>query len=387
MRRWLAAAALFAAASCGKKGDPVPPLPKVPARTTDLAVEQQSSQSVVSFTFPSLRADGEALRDLAEIDIYRMDNPPPSLAAAVGAPAPSAPGPSADRAPIAGERRRAAAARARESAFVNGAKRIAAIRSGEFSEATRGSRLVWRDSLEGALSAQNPPKEIAYAVVSVRATGDRSEISNIALLSPVIPPGRPENLFAWAEADRICTTWSPPERDVAGKEVGEVGYRVYRRRLEDEEFGAPLNSTPVEATDFTDATAAYNNEYVYTVTASAKEHPKSEGPPAIQFGIPYRDVYPPPPPERLDALPEESLVRLLWTPVHAADLAGYDLYRSEQGGEWKKLTEKPLGEAGFLDRGVAPGRSYRYRVLSVDQAGNASEPSPEAEARPSGEQP
>jgi hypothetical protein len=260
--------------------------------------------------------------------------------------------------------------------------KIAALGAADFAQGTRGSHLIYRDSLECALADPSPPRAIAYAVVSVRRTGERSEISNLATLEPVIPPSRPTDLFAVAEADRICLTWNAPETDVAGGELGSLGYRVYRRRLEDEEFGQPLNPAPAESADFTDATAAYNNDYVYTVTASSKEHPKSEGPPAIEFGIQYRDVFPPPRVERLDALPEEALVRLLWTPVEAPDLAGYELYRSEDGGPWTKLNDKPLAETTFLDRSVRAGRTYRYRLQTVDTAGNASAPSEEASARP-----
>lgn len=383
MRRVAAAIALLAAAACGKKGDPLPPLPKSPARTTDLAVEQQGAFAVITFTFPSQRADGEPLRDLEEIDVYRLENAPPSLTSAKAAPAPAGGGPQADRAPIAGERRRAAAAQARERAFLESAMKIAAIRAADFAEASRGGELTCRDSLESALARTTPPREIAYAVVSRRRNGDRSEISNVATLAPVIPPAAPENLFAYDEADRICLLWSAPECDLAGREAPPLGYRVYRRRLE-EDFGKPLNATPVEETELTDAGAAYGNDYVYTVTASARERPKSEGPPAIEFGIRYRDVFPPPPVAHLDALPEEDLVRLLWMPVEAPDLAGYLLERAENGGPWTRINEKPVTESSFIDRGVEPGQGYRYRIRSVDQAGNQSAPSPEAAARPYG---
>ncbi|HWC66392.1 MAG TPA: hypothetical protein VG777_09930, partial [Thermoanaerobaculia bacterium] len=84
-----------AAASCGKKGDPLPPLPTRPARVHDLAVEQQGELAEISFAFPSQRTDGAPLRDLAEIDVYRMENPSPAFTAEA-----TAAGARSDRAPI-----------------------------------------------------------------------------------------------------------------------------------------------------------------------------------------------------------------------------------------------------------------------------------------------
>ncbi|MGH9443423.1 MAG: fibronectin type III domain-containing protein [Thermoanaerobaculia bacterium] len=369
---------VLAAAACGKKSEPLPPVPPLPARTTDLKVEQQGVLAEISFTFPSGKMDGSPLTDLDAVEIYRIAGPAASLSAP---PAGASRGGSADHAPISGQRRRAQALRMREAAFFDSAAKIAVLKSDLFPSATRGSQLVYNDSLSELLKAPGPVSEIGYAIVTVRRNGLRSEISNIATLKPVAPPAAPRDLLATAEENRICLTWQPPPgEETRGSEI--AGYNVYRRRLEDEDYANPLNPAPVESTDYADASAAYGSVYVYTVTAVPKDHPKSEGPPAIQFGIRYDDVYPPPAVSRLDALPEQTLVRLHWPPVEAPDLAGYDLYRSENGGPEAKLNEKPLTEPSFVDTRVAVGKHYSYRVRSVDRKGNASLPSPAAEARP-----
>jgi hypothetical protein len=155
---------------------------------------------------------------------------------------------------------------------------------------------------------------------------------------------------------------------------------VYRRPLAEEEYEAPLNADPVKGTVYVDTTAAYGTKPVYTVRAILPKKPKVEGVPALEEGVDYRDVFPPATPARLDALPEAGLVRLLWDPVAASDLAGYVVFRAEGDAPAVRLTEKPIADAFYTDTAVAPARRYRYTVVAVDTAGNVSPASPEAVA-------
>jgi hypothetical protein len=45
-----------------------------------------------------------------------------------------------------------------------------------------------------------------------------------------------------------------------------------------------------------------------------------------------------------------------------------------------RLTEKPITDTFYIDTTVQPRHRYRYTVVAVDSAGNASPPSPEAVA-------
>jgi fibronectin type 3 domain-containing protein len=120
---------------------------------------------------------------------------------------------------------------------------------------------------------------------------------------------------------------------------------------------------------------------VYTVRATLLGKPRVEGVPAVEAGVDYRDRFPPAAPARLDVLPEAGAVRLLWDPVAAPDLAGYVVYRAETDGSPPvRLTEKPITDAFFTDTTVETRRRYRYTVVAVDSAGNASAPSPETVA-------
>jgi hypothetical protein len=382
----LVAAAL---SGCGKKGDPQPPLPRGPNAVSDLSVEQEGDDAVLTFTFPDRLLTGAPLTDLEAIEVFRVIHPSPSLtaprrAASAGASAGPLTGGTtgAVSLPGAAERREATNERLAEEAFYAAARSVARLSLPVIAESTRGASVVYRDSLWKLLHEEKGPPPLAYAVVSVRRNGERSPLSNIVTLDPAVAPTAPVLYAAIPEEGRICLEWLPPATDVLGRPVEVGGYMVYRRILPQEEYGAPLNAKPVTGNDYVDTTAPYGSQLVYTVRATLAKNPKVEGIPAEELGLLYRDVYPPPAPTRLDALSEGSLVRLIWAPVDSADLAGYLVFRAEGDAAPVRLTRDPVIDPFFTDRAVSQGRRYRYTVRAVDRAGNQSPPSPEAVAEP-----
>ena len=323
--------------------------------------------------------NGDPLRDLASLEIYRVVDPSPALVA-TRPPAAHGPAPAGDQAPGSAARREAANVRQAESAFFHEAKRVDVLLVAAIAQRTRGATVVYRDPLYPLLSAGKPPTSLAYAVISVRRGDERSPLSKIATLSPDVPPGPPTIVRVTPEEGRICIEWLPPETDLLGRPAKVGGYRVYRRPLAEEEYEAPLSADPLNGTVYVDTTAAYGSKPVYTVRATLPGKPKVEGVPALEEGVDHRDVFPPASPARLDALPEAGLVRLLWEPVAAPDLAGYVVFRAEGNGAAVRLTEKPIADPFFNDTAVTPGHRYRYTVVALDTAGNVSPPSPEAVA-------
>ncbi len=378
-----------ASLSCGKKGDPQPPLPRGPHAISDLAVEQEGDDAVLTFTFPDRLLTGAPLTDLSSIEVYRVIKPSAALTeprrGGGGGPVssvPSAGGVGAIHLPGEGARREATNERMAERAFYQEARRAAVLSTSAIAEHTRGASVVYRDPLS-ALWARGAGKDpIAYAVISVRRNGEKSPVSNIVTLTPAVAPGAPTLTGAFPEEGRLCLEWLAPETDVLGQPAAIAGYRVYRRSLAEDEYGPPLNAEPAKGTSFVDATAPYGVPLVYTVRAVLKGNPKVEGLPAEELPIVFADVYPPPAPTRVDALSEGNLVRLLWDPVDAPDLAGYLVFRSKDGGAPERLTKEPLTDPFFTDETARQGARYRYTVRAIDRNGNQSAPSPEASAEP-----
>ena len=373
----LAALLILFASGCGKKGDPQPPLPHGPRAVSDLAVEQEGADAVLKFSYPDRLLSGQPLTDLSAVEIYRLLDPSPAL---TSPQAPAGASPRTDEAPAAGARRAAVNVRRTEEAFYREAQKVATLPLPALAQHTRGATIVYRDPLIPLFAKGKGPTSVGYAVVSVRRGGERSPVSNIATLTPAIPPGPPTILAVTPEQGRVCLEWLEPDADLFGNRPAKVGgYFVYRRTLEEDEYGEPLNKTPVQGTSFIDTSPPYG-AIAYTVRATLPEKTKIEGPAATEAVIDYRDVFPPPAPARLDALPEGKLVRLVWDPVAAPDLAGYAVFRAEGSGAFERLNKDLVKDSFFNDETAQPGRRYRYTVRAVDNAGNQSPPSPEATA-------
>jgi hypothetical protein len=387
MKRLLAALAIcLVALACGKKGDPQPPLPRGPNAVKDLAVEQEGDDAVLTFTFPDRLQTGAPLTDLESIEVYRVVNPPAGLTASAGTGPPAGAGAGASGAELRelglAERRAATNVRLAEEAFYRDSERVAGLSLPAIAEATRGASIIYRDPLSSLFLQEDGPHPLAYAVVSVRSGGERSPLSNIVAITPGIAPQAPEFLPAIVDEGRICLEWSAPLQNVLFQPVEIGGYRVYRRSLSQDAYEAPLNANPIPETSFVDRTAPYGVPLAYTVRATLAKNPRVEGLPAEELVVVSRDTYPPPAPTRVDALSEPNLVRLLWDPVDAADLAGYLVDRAEGGGAPVRLTPAPIVDPFFNDRTVRVGVRYLYTVRSVDRAGNESSPSPPVVAEP-----
>jgi hypothetical protein len=366
-------------ASCGKRGDPEPPLPKGPAAVHDLAIDQEGTEAVLTFTYPDRLLTGLPLTDLESVEVYRVINPSSTLTSPAASSSSSGAA-KTDQAPAAGARRVALNARLAEEAFYSQAERVDQLSVAAIAQHTRGAQIVYRDPLMPLLRAATPPRSIAYAVVSVRRNGLKSPLSHIVVLSPDIPPGPPVITDVTAEEGRICLEWLEPRSDLLGHEPVKLGgYFVYRRFFEEPDYGLPLNKEALTGTAFTDTAPPYGN-LVYTVRATLAEKPKILGAPAEEASVNYRDVFPPPAPRRLDALSEGKLIRLVWDPVTVSDLAGYAIFRAEGDAPLTRLNPQLIKETFFNDESVAAGRRYRYVIKAVDTAGNESPASPEAVA-------
>jgi len=381
---------LFLAAACGKKGDPSPPLPRGPNAIKDLSVEQEGGEALLAFTYPDRLLNGQPLTDLESIEIYRLAGATASMAqpkpvsTAAGTPSggAGAGGATLGSVPGAGARRIAMAERMSEQGFYRDAVPVARLSVAEIANRTHGATILYRDPLLALLEKEQAPPSLGYAAVSVRRTGERSPLSNIAILAPDIPPGPPVILSVTPEEGRICIEWLAPETDMAGKPARIGGYKVYRRQLSDDEYDAALTPGPLSGTAYVDTSAPYAGPLAYTVRATLPGKPRIEGLPAVEAALDYRDIYPPPAPRRLDALSEGKIVRLAWDPVPASDLAGYLVFRAEGDGAPVQLTPKPIKESFLTDEAVKPRTRYRYVVRAVDTTGNMSPPSPEAAAEP-----
>ena len=375
MKRSLALLVVLCVA-CGKRGDPRPPVPVIPAATTDLVVTQHADRVLLSWTYPALSTAGRSLTGVRRISIYRYEEELP-VSPGGRDPRTLMPGDvdTTEPQPVVQFSKVPTIA---EAQFSKLSKKVESIDKANLADATVGSRLLYTDT-PPFRSSDGRPVRLTYAVVT-EGEEARSQPSNLAVIVPLPVGIPPAGVKAEAKAEGVTVSWTAPTQSIA-RESGPIvtGYNIYRT-TPGGIFGdlpTPINSAPVKGTTYTD-TPGYG-EHEYRVAAVA-----TTGPPAIQSAlseaarVTFRDLVPPPPPTGLTVLVETKVVRLLWEPVSANDLAGYNVYRVE--GKYRlKLTPAPTKDTNFLDISIDIGIFYTYEVTAVDTTGNESAPTPKSE--------
>jgi hypothetical protein len=360
--------------ACGKRGDPRPPVPVIPQTTSDLTVTQRADRVILSWSYPSLTTAGRSLTAIRRISVLRYVEELPVVA--VGEVAPLQP---ADPAVPASVALFTKIPTLPKEQFEKLSSRVDSIEKTNLASATAGARLQFTDT--PPLRAQDGrPVRVTYAVVT-ESESARSEASNLAIIVPLPVAVPPASLVATAKPEGVVLTWEEPKTSVGNGGAPIIaGYHVFRSAAGQaaDDAAKPINAALIKATTYIDVPPYGEQEY--RVTAVAAEAPslvQSEW--SAPAKATFRDLVAPPAPASITALLETKLVRLLWEPVEAPDLAGYRLYRTEGAGHDKirelgtvPLTNQLLTVAMFADEGVDLGIAYRYGVSAVDKNGNES---------------
>ena len=350
MRKFLLVLA-FVVLACGKRGDPRPPVPVIPAATSDLVVTQRADRVLLSWSYPALTTAGKNLTEIRRISVYRYEEQQFSSI-------PTVP----------------------QAQFMKLSTRIESIEKANLAAATAGARLLFTDT-PPFRSSDGRPVRLTYAVVTEGATA-RSQPSNLAVIVPLPVAIPPTGLTATAKPEGVTLTWTKPEQAVSSLGAPIVsGYNIYRSipGSTPGELDVAINTAPVTATTYTDAPAYGEHEYRVAAVAAT-------GPPLVQSDlsapakVTFRDLVPPPAPATVTPLIETRAVRLIWDAVEAPDLGGYRLYRAEGIGHESAIREigtvplvaQPVTATDYIDAGADPGIAYRYAVTAVDKNGNES---------------
>jgi len=345
MRRSGAAALVLIAAlasTCGKKGDPLPPLRRFPPRVADLAARRTSDHIDLTFTVPAANMDGSTPVALDRIEVYGLTAPaadPPATPAqllddprnligrVLVRPADAAAGPD-DRRPLPGE------------------------------------RASLTDPLDPTLVSGGLVRYIAAVVVTGSGRGRQGPASDV-LSVPIDPlPAAPETVTVSHSETTIRILWAP----VAGAET--TSFEVSRAGAAGESGVGDLVTAPATLNEVEMPIGAFGRENCFRVRALRATGPvTAEGAFGADHCITPVDTYPPPAPTGLRALQENASVTLIWNGVAASDLGGYVVLRGEGVGDnLQPLIRTPIGETTYRDAGVRAGTTYSYAVYAVDRA-------------------
>jgi fibronectin type 3 domain-containing protein len=159
-----------------------------------------------------------------------------------------------------------------------------------------------------------------------------------------------------------------------------IGFHVYRA---DGPAGAMrrLTTAPVlrdDAAPFTYHDRDVRNDVAYRYQVTAVDMLGVESAPGAAASLRATDRTPPAIPVGLAVENGNGVVRLVWRMSPETDAAGYHVERAAGLSQpYTRLTRIPLpvDTPEWVDSAVTGGRQYFYRVIAVDAAGNASEPS------------
>ena len=330
---------------CGKKGSPLAPESTNPAPVSDLRAWPREGAILLGWSVPTKNTDGSKLEDLLGFKVFRQSRP---------LDLPHCPDCSLDFKVVAEI----------DVDYPRGAR-------------VEGGRVLWQDP------SVRPQWEYTYFVLAYNFYKSSSPESNRAKVFWDEAPPAPGEVRIKSEDRALEITWkfsSPP-----GKELAEsLGFNLYRR-MEGERFGLfPLNPQPLKELRFVDGGLENGRRYDYEVRAVRNfQGTLIEGPAsAIARGIPEKQS-PASPPTGLFAVFQEKGVALRWNENPEPDIAGYDIYRREEGEKiFRKINTQLIKEPYFLDPTANPQESYAYRLRAVDSSGKESDFSQEAEVSP-----
>jgi hypothetical protein len=351
---------------CAQTGPPLPPSLELPKPPTDLRASRKDNRVMLNWSEPTLTTDRQSVRYLGPTLVCRSleSDRFETAMTECGNPAATLPAPSA-------------------APQKSGSAHPAAQKSGS----PRPAPQIYIDTLPSALQQQDPAAEVTYAVEVLNRSARGAGLSNRVHVPAVVTLPPPSDLAAELTGDGVALTWTSTgeSQNVPGL---QHRYRIFRR---DESSGKdaiageiPLG-TPGPA-HFTDSSFEWERTYLYRITAvSIIKRPDSEvqveGDDTPPVRVIAHDVFPPSVPAGLQAAysgeGQKPFIDLIWAPVTNADLAGYNVYRSEANGVAIKLNSELVKSPSYRDSAVASGKTYTYAVSAVDVRGNESQRSEE----------
>jgi hypothetical protein len=368
--------AAIAAAGCAAPSEPTARHAPIPTAVTDLAAVQQGHRVILSLTLPKKTTDSKPLPADLSIEIYHQIIP------AVTKPSAAV--------PAFSERDLAVKI---PSAMVN-----------RFAD---GGHLEFPFELKTDSIAE-PPGEQTVFMVRTRVNEKKvSADSNPAALH-LYEPFPPAKISAKITHDAIILTgWgvalptTPPAGIEPDQFPSDAHYRIFRAESAASTSESPAESgsetqsprhleqiadLPLTTTSYEDTNFTFDHTYIYSVRTAAKFGPTwIESDDSNLLTVTPKDIFPPSAPQGIvivyipAATAAPAHLEISWSISPETDLAGYDIYRKEQGNNTAlKLNPRPLLTPSYRDMNIQPGTSYSYMVKAVDRAGNESPASEEA---------
>jgi hypothetical protein len=340
-------------AGCGTPGAPQPPSLNLPDTVTDLAATRTGNHVTLTWTMPKRNTDRTILKTGVTARICRREGSGSCSTAGVD-------------------------------------QSIAA-----------GKPASYTDTLSGPL-ASGEPRPVSYFVELLNKKDRSAGVSNPATVLLGNAPGAVDGLKAEVRKQGVVLSWTPDNEKAAVRLQRKLLTPAPPKSQSKSEQGplapAPepimqslLVETGTEQGRAIDSTAHFDETYEYRAQRVVRIELNGKtlelpGEVSAPIDVDVKDVFPPAVPSGLAAVASATgdgtgpSIDLNWQPNTEPDLAGYIVYRREEGGAWVRVSPAtPAIEPAFHDTQVQPGHTYRYAVSAVDKGGHESERSAEAE--------
>jgi hypothetical protein len=342
--------------ACAAQGPPRPPRVQVPERVRDLVVRQVGRSLELSFTPPALATDGEGLTKPLEVEIFReitvRGTAQSNSNSAISAPTTSSP--------------------------------WVALEASGLARLAPGQKVVYVDRLSESQFASLLESTLSYRVRALtrgfRGRAILSEVSNRAAATLLDVAGRVLNLSVAPTEKALSLSWQAPTRALSGAPVAHLaGYRVYRNEKPKPDSFNVIGESKDPA--LLDPHFEFGRTYSYKVRAVFKQGTQeAESEDAEPVELTPKDIFPPQTPQGLTALYTVGAVELIWNANLEPDLAGYNVYRRQDGKPSQRVNKDLVRTPIYRDPAIEAQGHYFYRVTAVDLSGNESKPSTETQA-------
>jgi len=357
---------------CGSPELPTPRHAIVPVPVNDLSARQIGDTVILTFTLPALSTDQQPLADTPSVEVYRT-TPQEQVSN-----------------PKAGKKNSSTA------------RPADAIPSETIGQYQKNGRIEFPDKLDPSDLTSGSGGDLIYTVRTRVSQAKESADSNVVAVRVYPAPAAVQDLRVTLTETALVLDWTTA-REEGGASAGQpVGFHIYRAEVDPASAQASV-SDPSQAkliappemlaqttgTEYRDANFQFGRTYFYSVRRvmqfGAATVESSDSVPAI---LAAKDIFPPATPQGLEAIGVAATtgapasVELTWTINTEPDLAGYNVYRSDEADmPEQKLNSESLLVPTFRDISVVPGKSYFYRVRAVDQSANESALSSTVEAQ------
>ena len=357
--------ALMSFAGCGNPRPPEPPALELPKAVRDLHATRKGNTVKLSWTVPTKTTEAQTIRYLGPTRICRGLDP---AMKECGVPAGEAPPP--------------------DLSALLGTNNQGKSQSATYVDTLPSTQL-------------SPTGKIVYAVEVLNQNERSAGLSNQVTVpaAPTLAP--PANFRADLGANGVTLSWDAITPDPNTTDLQHL-YRIYRQ--EKDGRGVVIANLIIGTSQFLDHTFEWEKTYAYRLdvvtivrassasNCSAEQFPDQSAECAVEASVEgddtspvevfAQDTFPPAVPSGLQAVytdeGQQKFIDLIWSPNSEADLAGYNVYRHEEGAATAQLNSQLVKTPAYRDEGVQPGKKYFYSVSAVDVRNNQSDRSQEA---------